>query len=151
MDATTELDLRLGETWHQYKGTKEVYGFPMSRGDYNKYRGWNIPSNEDPLDEGYLVEYAKGGEPNDQRHRGYISWSPKNVFEEAYKIEKASTPQERVIQEQAELQIKLEALKKMLDKPKPNFLSQAQWDLMGEQHAYMWSYGNVLKKRIQLF
>lgn len=46
----------------------------MNRGEYNKYRGWNIPENENAEDEGYLVKYQDG----------YESWSPKKQFEEAY-------------------------------------------------------------------
>ncbi|SHN03792.1 Protein of unknown function [Anaerosporobacter mobilis DSM 15930] len=59
----------------KYIGTKMLQATPMSIGDYNKYRGWTIPSNENPNDEGYLVEYEDG----------YQSWSPKEVFEKAYK------------------------------------------------------------------
>jgi len=30
---------------------------PMNRGDYNTYRGWQIPSDENPSDAGYVLEY----------------------------------------------------------------------------------------------
>lgn len=60
----------------KYIGTKTIEAEPMTRGDYNKYRGWTIPADENPDDEGYLVKYSDG----------YISWSPKKQFEEAYKI-----------------------------------------------------------------
>ena len=39
---------------HKYIGTKLTEAEPMTRGDYNKYRGWTIPRNENPEDEGYL-------------------------------------------------------------------------------------------------
>lgn len=68
-----------------YVGTTKVLAIPMTRGDYNNYRGWQIPADEDPNEEGYLVEYVDGGKPNDNRHKGYISWSPKDVFEHSYK------------------------------------------------------------------
>lgn len=68
----------------KYIGTKILKAGPMTLGAYNIYRGWPLPSNENPDNEGYLVEYQDGGEPNDDRHEGYISWSPKNVFESAY-------------------------------------------------------------------
>ncbi len=68
-----------------YIGTKMVRAWPMSRGEYNAYRGWTVPDNEDPNDYGYLVEYQDGGKPNDTRHAGYISWSPADVFERAYR------------------------------------------------------------------
>lgn len=58
-----------------YIGTKQLQAKPMNLGDYNKYRGWDIPKNEDPLKEGYLVKYTDG----------YESWSPKEVFEESYR------------------------------------------------------------------
>ena len=72
------------ETRTLYRGTKLVYASPMNRGDYNEYRGWKVPNDENPDDEGYLVEYTDGGKPNDPRHTGYISWSPKDVFDRAY-------------------------------------------------------------------
>lgn len=59
----------------RYIGTKQIEAKPMSRGDYNKYRGWAIPADENPNDEGYLVKYSDG----------YISWSPKKQFEETYR------------------------------------------------------------------
>ena len=68
-----------------YIGTKSVLATTMTRGEYNEYRGWQIPENEDPSERGYLVEYVDGGKPNDERHKGYISWSPADVFERSYK------------------------------------------------------------------
>lgn len=66
-------------------GTKMVLAQPMSRGQYNLYRGWEVPSDEDPEDDGFLVEYLDGGRANHPAHQGYISWSPKDVFERAYR------------------------------------------------------------------
>lgn len=68
-----------------YVGTKVVYATPMNRAEYNEYRGWELPAYENGAEEGYLVEYADGGRANDSRHAGYISWSPKDVFERAYR------------------------------------------------------------------
>ena len=69
----------------KYVGTKIVFAKAMTRGEYNQYRGWELPSNEEPADEGYLIEYEDGGKPNDPRHKGYISWSPEDVFIKAYR------------------------------------------------------------------
>lgn len=69
----------------RYIGTKIVTATAMNRADYNVYRGWVLPANEDGADEGYLVEYTDGGKPNDARHAGYISWSPKEQFDNAYR------------------------------------------------------------------
>ena len=68
-----------------YLGTKAVKAIPMNRQAYNDYRGWELPSNEDGTDEGMLVEYIDGGKPNHPDHEGYISWSPMDVFNNAYK------------------------------------------------------------------
>ena len=60
---------------NKYIGTKIVEARPMNRGEYNEYRGWTIPKDENPADEGFLVKY----------HDNYERWSPKEVFEEAYR------------------------------------------------------------------
>ena len=59
----------------QYIGTKIIEAELMTRGDYNIYRGWTIPADENPADEGYLVRY-----PDE-----YESWSPVKQFEDAYR------------------------------------------------------------------
>lgn len=68
-----------------YIGTKQIKARPMNRLDYNGYRKWELPSDENGEDEGYLVEYINGSGKNHQNHDGYISWSPKAQFEEAYR------------------------------------------------------------------
>jgi len=68
-----------------YIGTKELKATPMTLGEYNEYRGWELPANEDGSTKGMLVEYNDGGKPNDARHKGYISWSPIDVFEKSYR------------------------------------------------------------------
>lgn len=68
-----------------YIGTKIIAARPMSRKDYNTYRGWELPENENGNDEGYLVEYLDGGKQNHPAHGWYISWSPKEQFEAAYR------------------------------------------------------------------
>lgn len=72
-------------------GTKMVLARPMGRGEYNIYRGWQIPLDENPADEGFLVEYVDGGASNHPDHAGYISWSPKDVFERAYRLSSGLT------------------------------------------------------------
>lgn len=58
-----------------YIGTKIIQAEPMTRGEYNKYKGWITPADEDPGDEGYRVVYQDD----------YISWSPKEAFDGAYR------------------------------------------------------------------
>ena len=69
----------------QYIGTKIINAKPMNKDDYNFFRKWELPEDENPLDEGYLVEYLDGGQANTSEYTGYVSWSPKDVFERAYK------------------------------------------------------------------
>ena len=72
-------------TTKTYIGTKVIHALPMTRQAYNDYRGWQLPADENGDDEGYLVEYVDGGKANDSRHAGYISWSPSDVFNRAYR------------------------------------------------------------------
>lgn len=58
----------------KYIGCRMFEVEPMTRGDYNAYRGWSVPADENPLDEGYLTK-----DPD-----GHVSWLPKNTFEKAY-------------------------------------------------------------------
>ena len=130
-------------------GTKSVLATTMTRGEYNEYRGWTIPENEDPTEQGYLVEYVDGGKPNDDRHKGYISWSPRDVFEQSY--HQAQTPQDRVRLEQRDLYDKLDKLENFLDKGQPDFIDDGQWALLKEQQMHMDAYNDVLTKRIAKF
>ena len=61
----------------KYIGTKLIKAKPMTRGDYNAYRGWTIPKNENQDEEGYLVVYV---DSND-----YVSWVPKYIFDREYR------------------------------------------------------------------
>lgn len=62
----------------QYRSHKRVHAMPMTRGDYNSYRGWQMPEDEDPADPGYLVVYSRDTADH------YESWSPKHVFDDGY-------------------------------------------------------------------
>lgn len=69
---------------NQYIGVKLINAKPMTRAEYNDLRSWTLPADEDGTDEGFLVEYLDGGKANHKDFEGYISWSPKSVFENAY-------------------------------------------------------------------
>ena len=68
-----------------YLGVKLISAEPMTRLVYNELRGWELPADENGADDGYLVEYHDGGQANHLAYQGYISWSPKDVFERAYR------------------------------------------------------------------
>lgn len=101
-----------------YIGTKKLEAKQMTRGEYNKYRGWTIPEGENPDDEGYLVKYPDG----------YESWSPKKQFEEAYReYNESALPstailmnsagyKERFKAEYMQLLIRYRGLRSMLEK-----------------------------------
>ena len=58
-----------------YIGTKISGAKPMNRLEYNDFRGWDLPENENGDDAGYIVQYTDG----------YVSWSPAAQFEDAYR------------------------------------------------------------------
>lgn len=67
-----------------YIGSKIINAKPMTRQEYNDFRGWQLPSDENGADDGFLVEYVDGGKANTNQYAGYVSWSPKDVFDKAY-------------------------------------------------------------------
>lgn len=68
-----------------YIGTKRISAVAMNRAAYNVYRSWELPADENGLDQGYLVEYLDSPTVNHPKHKGYISWSPKIELEDAYR------------------------------------------------------------------
>lgn len=149
-----------------YVGTKALFAQPMTLGDYNTHRGWTIPENEDPNREGYLVQYPDG----------YISWSPKEVFDASYqemtishipsqseapsgengapktqpeRSEGATTWEDRVRQEGAELRDRLSKLDFFIaDDSKFLSLPDRQQRLLKEQREAMGSYLTILGARL---
>ncbi|CAB3972328.1 MULTISPECIES: DUF2829 domain-containing protein [Burkholderia] len=69
----------------QFIGVKRINAKPMTRGEYNAFRGWVLPADDNGEDEGYLVEYLDGGKANTAEYAGYVSWSPRDVFERSYR------------------------------------------------------------------
>jgi hypothetical protein len=66
----------------QYVGTKLVSAKPMNRGDYSIHRGRTTPKDEDPKDEGYLVQFEDG----------YQNWQSKAHFEANFQAIKEGMP-----------------------------------------------------------
>ncbi|MDR1089809.1 MAG: hypothetical protein LBL79_01925 [Prevotella sp.] len=133
----------------KYIGIKEINAIPMNRQEYNDFRGWTLPEDEDGSDEGYLVEYIDGGKANTPQYSGYVSWSPKDVFEKAYKI--ADTPLDRMYIEYNELIDKYNKLVLFLGrKDCGNVAGETQASLMEQQMLQMKSYLLTLRTRIEL-
>lgn len=145
-----------------YIGTKIVNASPMNRLDYNVLRGWQLPDDEDGSDESYLVEYVDGGKANVTGYTGYVSWSPKEVFERSYKLHQVtdtgSNPhlglqphQQRVVDEGTELNDKLGKLTAFLEKEQPTFISNDEWERLILQRKAMTDYAFILQLRIEHF
>jgi hypothetical protein len=123
----------------KYIGTKMVNAEPMTKGEAFKKNLLKIGVNvteEDSAQDGYAVEYEDG----------YTSWSPKEVFEKAYKL--AETFQDRLQIEERELDDKITKLNHFIQSEKFIFLNENQRQLMNEQYRTMVKYQQILKKRI---
>ncbi len=108
----------------KYIGCKKLEAEPMSRSTYNEYRGC-ITTDKKSTEEGYLVKYPDG----------YVSWSPKAVFEEAYSkigdnplfdttiLMRSKDYKERFTAEYQQLVIRYKKLKAMVDAWDKNELS----------------------------
>lgn len=141
----------------QYIGTKkdllwgagrEVKAKPMTLGQYNSLRGWEMPPEENPNSEGYLVEYLDSPNKNHPDYENYISWSPKDVFERSYRLN--GTFLERLIIEEQELGAKITGLNKGLNSD--GFAEKVgayQFELLCLQHSTMIAYRRVLNMRIK--
>lgn len=80
------LDGRIAEMGGKtFIGSKVVHAAPMKRSDYNALRGWALPVDENGADTGFIVQYADQNQTNLEGFTGYVSWSPHDVFERAYK------------------------------------------------------------------
>ena len=138
-----------------YIGTKRIEAEPMTRGDYNKYRGWTIPADENPEYEGYIVKYS-----ND-----YISWSPKQAFEEAYSeigenplydtalLMKSNDFKDRFRAEYYQLKIRYKKLDVMLYKMENgdlDFNPKCSYELLRTQYITMKAYLLLLQDRAKI-
>lgn len=140
---------------HTYIGTKIIQAKPMNRLEYNRYRGWELPSEENGGDPGYLVEYLDGGQANHPDHKGYISWSPKDVFEQAYvdigeDISDLPPFHQRLQGEAAELEHRIGKLTIFTDSEEFPELPNEQQSLLIIQLNAMHTYLAVLNARIEI-
>ena len=128
----------------KYTGTKTVKAVPMTLGEYNKLRGWIISKNENPEDNGYLVEHLSVRNSNVKGFDNYISWSPKETFIEEYRI--SETYLDRMFIEISGLNKKILKIDKALismnlDKQERGFLKV--------QVQILKTYRNILSMRIE--
>lgn len=138
-----------------YVGTKVVHAAPMSRQQYNDLRGWTLPEDENGEDEGYLVQYADGGARNHDDFDGYISWSPRDVFERSYGVgvvpaqETIPTNLQRFDKEFAELDSNVKELTTFLsNNPSFDSLDPVEKNDLMSQHHHMMEYRWFLNRRL---
>ena len=139
-----------------YIGTKIVSATPMTRLAYNLLRRWTLPSDEIGTDKGYMVEYTDGGVANVAGHAGYVSWSPKDVFDAAYlpigDVSGMPAHQQRVVAEKAQLDAKATALSNFIGmSPIFEKLDPAEQVRLRLQNDVMWQYSEILGARIAAF
>lgn len=135
----------------QYIGTKIVKVQPMTRLEYNDYRGWDLPEDEqDKAQEaGMLVEYADNTHQNVKGHAGYVSWSPLNVFADTYiLINDGSDYAIRLHNEFGVLTHKLDKLKNFILSGSFETLPEVDRIDLREQLMYMDQYHQVLMRRV---
>ena len=115
---------------------------PTSRGDYCLSRGWDMPADENPLDEGYKVSYHDAD--------GYTTWLPAHVAERAFRI--GGSFQDRVKQEYADLRAKHQALLNFTHESLVYAaLPTAEKDRLTRQADAMSLYAGILEQRIKAF
>lgn len=140
-----------------YTCHKTVRAKPMTRGDYDALRGWIVPADENPSDDGYLVEYLDGGPANVRGYENYVSWSPKDVFERGYTEAPAPSQraphEQRVVDEHVELLGRLQNLRAFMLDGKGRFpsLPRAERARMDHQEQAMSEYADILADRIKAF
>ena len=125
----------------KYTGTKTVKACPMSLGEAEKVLGRHIDTSavENREDyEGYLVEYADG----------YRSWSPKDVFEKAYKV--SETHVDRMNIELQEIQERYLNGRKFTFTQEFRKLDSTKRDALRKQLDSMENYLYLLSRRIEL-
>jgi hypothetical protein len=126
----------------------------MTRGNYNMYRGWIIPENEDPSDEGFLV---KDPENN------HITWIPKDVFEKTITIDSALINtavlmrscdfKDRFKAEYDQLSIRYYGLQKMVNAYENNqlkFTPKCSLEILKSQLDVMKKYIEILEERAKI-
>lgn len=121
----------------QYTGTKSVKAEPMTYGEAHKAGliRENAYIEEYNDNEGYKVVY------ND----GYTSWSPKQVFEDAYKV--SETALDRMLIEGEELTTRYEKARNFVGSDKFKELDTVSCSLLAAQVAVMEQYQHVLNLR----
>lgn len=124
----------------KYVGTKHIEAEPMLMQE--AYDKGLLQAGKMPVENklGYIVKY------ND----GYLSWSPKDVFEAAYEVEE--TPLDRLYIERKELDEKFRKLCTLIGKKDfaEVIKDEEMRTLLRLQQHYMGEYLSILNVRIKM-
>ncbi len=132
-----------GQCFKTYTGTKTIKAMPMDA-RHAKDAGATVPdkyfevghASYNPGADGYLVAYPDG----------YMSWSPKKVFEEAYRI--SETPEDNLKIELADLNTRMKVISDMLYNPNHIGKCEDRYNLNKQLDA-MREYAEQLRVRLE--
>lgn len=121
----------------KYIGTKTIMAKPMAKSEAEKVLNRSLADAKGGED-GYFVEYPDG----------YNSWSPKETFEEAYKI--ADTYLDRLQIERDELKERYDKLSNLENVDTVKECGSRHAWILSLQHTSMGMYLDHLETRIKL-
>ena len=121
----------------KYIGTKTIMAMPMAKSEAEKVLNRSLADAKGGED-GYLVEYPDG----------YKSWSPKETFEEAYKI--ADTYLDRMRIEYADVKERVLKLHTFMMSEEFRNMPKEKQAMLKEQYSAMSAYAEILGQRIDV-
>ena len=130
---------KIEQNMKQFTATKTVMAISMTRTDAEKFLERSITPADPKAEEGYLLRY-----PN-----GYYSWSPKEVFEKAYRLSESVT--DRLQIEEAELRQRIEALHSFTLTNKYRDMPRQEKVMLSSQFTAMHTYYNALATRLDFY
>ena len=114
---------------------------PMTRLEYNQYRGWAVPEGEDPSDPGYLMDFGF-----------HSAWWPADVVDKAFMVlPLVPSHQQRVHGEHKQLHERQEKLTVFITSPAFSSLVPAEQIRLSKQFHLQKQLLEVLEQRIASF
>ena len=114
---------------------------PMTRLEYNQYRGWAVPEGEDPSDPGYLMDFGS-----------HSAWWPADVVDKAFMVlPLVPSHQQRVHGEHKQLHERQEKLTVFITSPAFSSLVPAEQIRLSKQFHLQKQLLEVLEQRIASF
>ena len=114
---------------------------PMTRLEYNQFRGWALPEGEDPNDPGYLMDFGF-----------HTAWWPADAVDKAFMVlPSAPSYQQRVHGEHKQLLDRQEKLTVFITSPAFSSLVPAEQIRLSKQFHLQKQLLEVLSQRIASF